>query len=201
MNSTLSIRDRAQYRMPGSFSGTVGSSMITVVNLLAMPIANATEALWPAPRGVIVVECMTSDTQQSSTVKEGLLLEDVSTLISDAAKAAIGAAGLKRLENFFRLQAGWDGKASKPIELNSIALFSSFFAETGLRPHQLGLFMSARGNVVVNWHDQDRHLVELEFHASGVDYFIESSGEEGTVAKGDVGFSKLLNRLAEPVEA
>ena len=164
MNLPLSICDRPQYRIPGSFTGTVGSSMIAIANLLAIPMANAAEALRPAPRGVSVVECMTSDTQQSSTVKEGLLLEDVSTLISDAAKAAIGAAGLKRLENFFRLQAGWDGKASKPIELNSIALFSSFFAETGLRPHQLGLFMSARGNVVAQ---RETSVARFQWHAGG----------------------------------
>ena len=56
--------------------------------------------------------------------------------------------------------------------------------------------MSAQGNVVVNWPDQDGQLVELEFLPSGIDYFIERSGEEGTVPKGDIGFTKLLNRVA-----
>ena len=200
MRLTLSMNDRPQYRVTGSFSGTVGSSMIAIAHLLAIP-ADAAEGQRPAPRGPIVVGCMTSDTQQSSTVKVGLLLEDVSTLITDAASAAVGTAGLKRLGNFFRLQAGWDGRASKPIDLNSVAVFSSFFAETGLRPDQLGVFMSAQGNVVVNWPDQAGQLIELEFHSSGVDYFIERSGEEGTVKRGDFGFSKLLNRVAEFVEA
>ena len=61
--------------------------------------------------------------------------------------------------------------------------------------------MSAQGNVVVNWPDQADQLIELEFHSSGVEYFIERSGEEGTVKRGDVGFTKLLNRVAEIVEA
>ena len=200
MHSTLSINDRPQYRVPDLFSGTVGSSVIAIAHLLAIPV-NAAEAQRPVQRNLTVVECTTSDTQRSSTVKEGLLQQGVSTLISDAARAAVGAAGLKRLENFFRLQAGWDGKASKPIALNSVAVFSSFFAETGLRPDRLGVFMSAQGNVVVNWPDQDRHLVELEFHSSGVDYFIERSGEESSVARGDIGFSKLLNRVAGRIEA
>lgn len=200
MHLTPSTNDRLRYRVPGLFSGTVGSSMIAVAHLLATP-ANAAESQRAAPRGLVVVGCTTSDTHQSSTVKVGLLHEDVSTLISNAARAAVGTAGLTRLENFFRLQAGWDGRASKPIDLNSVAVFSSFFAETGLRPDQLGVFMSAQGNVVVNWPDQDGQLVELEFHSSGVDYFIERSGEEGTVARGDIGFSKLLDRVAERVEA
>ena len=200
MHLTLSMNDRPQYRVTGSFAGTVGSSMIAIAHLLAIP-ADAAEVQRPAPRGAIVVGCKTSDTQQSSTVKVGLLQEDVSTLISDAANAAVGTAGLKRLGNFFRLQAGWDGRASKPIDLNSVAVFSSFFAETGLRPDQLGVFMSAQGNVVVNWPDQAGQLIELEFHSSGVDYFIERSGEEGTVKSSDFGFSKLLNRVAGFVEA
>ena len=200
MHLNLSTNDRSQYRVTGSFSGTVGSSMIAIAHLLAIP-AYAAESQRLAPRGAIVVGCATSDTQQSTTVKVGLLREDVSTLISDGANAAVGAAGLKRLGNFFRLQAGWDGRASKPIDLNSVAVFSSFFAETGLRPDQLGVFMSAQGNVVVNWPDQAGQLIELEFHSSGVDYFIERSGEEGTVQRGDVGFTKLLNRVAEFVEA
>ncbi|HVK54061.1 MAG TPA: hypothetical protein VM532_03435 [Burkholderiales bacterium] len=196
------MSDRLQYHVPGLFYGTVGSSMIAIAHLLAIPMANAAEAQRSTSRGVIIVECATatSNTQQSSTIKVGLLQEDVSTLISDAAKAAIGTTGLKRLENFFRLQAGWDGKGSKPIELKSVEVFSSFFAETGLRPNQLGVFMSAQGNVVVNWLDQEGQLVELEFLPSGVEYFIAKSGEEGTTM-GDIGFSKLLNRLAEPVEA
>lgn len=200
MHLTLSMNDRPQYRVTGSFSGTVGSSIIAIAHLLAIP-AVAAEGQRPALRGAIVVGCKTSDTQQSSTVKVGLLQEDVSTLISDAANAAVGTAGLKRLGNFFRLQAGWDGRASKPIDLNSVAVFSSFFAETGLRPDQLGVFMSAQGNVVVNWPDQAGQLIELEFHSSGVDYFIERSGEEGTDKRGDFGFRKLLNRVAEFVEA
>lgn len=198
MHLTLSMSDRPQYRVPGLLSGTFG--MIAIAHLLATS-TNAAEVQRPAPRGFIDIGYTTPDTQQSSTVKLGLLQEDVATLISDVARAAIGIGGLKRLERFFRLQAGWDGRASKPIDLNSVAVFSSFFAETGLRPDHLGVFMTAQGNVVVNWLDQDRQLVELEFRSSGVDYFIESSGEEGTVPTNDIGFSKLLNRVAERVES
>ena len=199
MHLTLFTNDVPQYRVPGLFSGTVGSSMIVIAHLLANPAT--AEPQRPTMLGLRVVGCTTPDTQQSSTVKVGLLQEEVSTLISDAARVAVGPAGLKRLENFFRLQAGWDGRASKPIDLNSVAVFSSFFAETGLRPDRLGVFMSAQGNVVVNWPDQDGQLVELEFHSSGVDYFIERRGEEGAVARGDIGFSKLLRQVAGRVEA
>jgi hypothetical protein len=170
-----------------------------VAQLLAVP-ASASEGQGPAPRGLIIVDRTTLDTQQSSTVKVGLLQEDVSTLISDAARGAVGTAGLKRLENFFRLQGGWDGQASKPIDLTSVEVFSHFVSQSGLRPDQLGVYMSAQGNVVVNWPDHGGRLIELEFHSNGVDYFVERSGEEDTVTSGDIGFSKLLSRVAGSVE-
>jgi len=186
--------------MPGLLSGTVGSLMIAFANL---PVSAAV-AVHPAQvalRGFTIVNCATSHTQQSSIVKAGLLQDDQTTLISGPAKDAIGTNGLKRLETFFRLQAGWDGTASKPIDLNSVAVFSRFFAETRLNPKRLGVFMSARGNVVVNWPEQDGQLVELEFHSGGVDYFIESVGDEGTVANDDVGFSRLFQLVSESVAA
>lgn len=137
----------------------------------------------------------------STACGDAALHSVVTTLISGPAKDAIGTNGLKRLETFFRLQAGWDGTASKPIDLNSVAVFSRFFAETRLNPKRLGVFMSARGNVVVNWPEQDGQLVELEFHSGGVDYFIESVGDEGTVANDDVGFSRLFQLVSESVAA
>ena len=200
MHLTLSTSDHTQYRTPGLLSGTVGSLMIAFVHLPAVAALEVQPAQ-AAQRGFKVVNCATSDTQQSSTVKVGLLQGDQATLISAPAKEAIGANGLKRLETFFRLQAGWDGTASKPIDLNSVAVFSRFFAETRLNPERLGVFMSARGNVVVNWPEQDGQLVELEFHSDGVDYFIESASDEGTVPIGDVGFSKLFQLVSESVAA
>ena len=183
------------------FPGTVGGTVvIAVANLLAMPMAQPMEPQRFVPsRITYATPASLDDTQQSLMVRVGLLREGVSTLISEGAKAAIGNAGLKRLENFFNLQAGWDGGESQPINLKSVEVFSNFFAETGLRPEGLGLFMSAQGNVVANWLGRDGQLVELEFLPSGIEYFIERSGEEGVVPKGDIGFTKLLNRVLEPV--
>ena len=68
-------------------------------------------------------------------------------------------------------------------------MFSQFFADTALHPKQMGVFMSAEGNVVVNWLDRENQLVELEFDPEGVNYFIEDGEKEGTVFAGDFGFS------------
>ncbi|TAL73661.1 MAG: hypothetical protein EPN79_01430 [Burkholderiaceae bacterium] len=198
MDLNLSTSDHTEYRNSGLISETVGSLVIA----FALMPASAAVLAQPAqvvPREITIVNCATSDTQQSSMVKMGLLQDDQTTLISEPAKDAIGLHGLKRLKNFFRLQAGWDGAVSKPIDLSSIGVFSRFFAETHLCPERLGVFMSGRGNVVVNWLDQDGHLVELEFHSAGVDYFIEGTGDEGMVSVDDVGFSKLFKLVSESV--
>ncbi|MFA7496346.1 MAG: hypothetical protein AB7C98_04775 [Acidithiobacillus sp.] len=139
-------------------------------------------------------------TTQSSFVKNGLLQESIATLISEEARNVLGTAGLKRLENFFRLKSGWDGRDSKPINLSSVEAFSDFFTSTSFCPKRLGIFMSGRGNVVVNWLDQHEHLTELEFEPSSVDYFIERNGEEGTVPRNKLGFSKLFNVVEQPFD-
>lgn len=198
MRLNPSINSQPTYSMAGLLSGTVG--MLVIVNVLTSPIENKAEIRLHAMHRDLNPEYLTPDTQQLSTIKVGLLQANDSTLIGEEARSVIGAAGLKRLQSFLRLQSGWDGKSSKPINLKSVEVFSSFFADSGLRPKKLGIFMSAQGNVVVNWPDQDDWLVELEFLPNGVDYFMESSGEEGTVPKGDIGFSKLMLRLAKPAK-
>lgn len=198
MHLTPSINSQPTYSMSGLLSGTVG--MLVIVNVLTSPIDNKAEVRVHAMHRDVNPEYLTPDTQQLSTIKVGLLQANDSTLIGEDARSVIGAAGLKRLQSFLRLQNGWDGKSSKPINLKSVEVFSSFFADSGLRPKELGIFMSAQGNVVVNWPDHDDRLVELEFLPNGVEYFMESSGEEGTVPKGDIGFSKLMIRLAKPAK-
>ena len=198
MHLTPSINSQPTYSMSGLLSGTVG--MLGSVNVLTSPIDNKAEVRVHAMHRDVNPEYLTPDTQQLSTIKVGLLQANDSTLIGEGARSVIGAGGLKRLQSFLRLQNGWDGKSSKPINLKSVEVFSSFFADSGLRPKELGIFMSAQGNVVVNWPDHDDRLVELEFLPNGVEYFMESSGEEGTVPKGDIGFSKLMIRLAKPAK-
>ena len=56
--------------------------------------------------------------------------------------------------------------------------------------------MSRDGNIAVNWMDCNDQLVELEFAADRVRYFFESSGEESSVARTDIGKSELYKALS-----
>ena len=73
--------------------------MIFVAQMVASPI-QATEVRFPAPR-VQIVESATADTQRIALVREGVLQDDFPTLVTSAARIAIGANGLTRLKNFF----------------------------------------------------------------------------------------------------
>ena len=53
MHLTLSMNDLPNYRVQGLLSGTIGSSIVAIAHLLALP-ANAAEARRAAPRGLIV---------------------------------------------------------------------------------------------------------------------------------------------------
>ena len=166
------------------------------VTALAATLSARVEAIAQTLQTISVKDdAATPDTQQSLVVKAGLLQDGVSTLISDAATAAIGGAGLNRLQGFFQLQAGWDGPSSKPLDLSSIETFSNFFSRTRLRPPRLGVFMSAQGNLVANWPDNNNKLIELEFRSTEIDYFFEHSGEEGMVVYGEIGINSLLDKL------
>lgn len=193
MHWTPFMSDRPQVWTLGFLPSTVG--MLAIAPLLAIPMSGVADTHPPRAHGVTVVDLATSATHRSSTLKSGLLREDISTLISNRAKSALGSTGVHRLQNFLRLQAGWDGQSSKPIDLRSVAAFSDFFAETGLQPDQLGVFMSAQGNVVVNWPDRDGQLVELEFQSSELEYFIERNEEEGSIPNSSIEHRKLLERL------
>ena len=179
---------------PWLVPSTVG--VVAVVHLFA----HLADAPKPALQDSIF-RCATADTPHAATVKIGVLQNDESTLLSGAAMAAIGATGLKRLKDFFDLQAGWDGRASKPISLQSVDVFSRFFEDTGLRPERLGIFMSSQGNVVVNWPDPGGELIELEFQPAGIEYFFERSDEEGFVPRSDLGFSMLHSKLTKATDA
>lgn len=161
-------------------AGTTASVLWMSAALAATGMVSAEEALTErtaAPRE-IVLPTVTS----SSHLKSGshLLCEytvGAQLPLSEAARLALGIDGVGRLERFGQLRANWDGQGAHTLSGDSVAAFSQFFRDTGLRPDGLAVFMSRQGNVAVNWLDIDT-LVELEFAADGVHYFFERTGAE-----------------------
>lgn len=102
--------------------------------------------------------------------------------LSEAATRALGDDGVERLERFKKLRANWDLQGARPLDTDSLAAFSQFFRDTGLEPEGLAVFMSRDGNVMVNWVDEGDSVIELEFAANGVRFFVERTGAEGVAS-------------------
>jgi hypothetical protein len=121
--------------------------------------------------------------------------QSVQNLLGATAREALGKNGIERLEQFARLDAGWDTPTSKPLNIASVISCARFFEETGLCPVGLSVFMSSGGNVVINWLDNSGQLVELEFDSGHIHYFLESESDEGSLPNNDLGLSQLLKIL------
>jgi hypothetical protein len=189
MSSTQSSSDERRRGGIGVFMLTAAAGTIATVGSVGMP----QHMQGIAPEAAAFAIRATAGSANTSTIKVGVLRGGIASLISDQAKLAVGAAGLKRLQNFLSLPDAWDGPSSRPASLASIDAFSSFFASTGLQPLGLAVFLSPRGNVVTNWKDAKGQLVELEFDAhEGTSYFIEQTEDEG-IAESDFALSQMLH--------
>lgn len=113
---------------------------------------------------------------------------------SDLLSYLAGPVGLRRLEQFASLEAGWDGPNSWPLSSRSVSSARLFFDKTRLVVPELGLFMSKAGNLVVNWLAAGS-LVELEFEGGMIAYYFEQTGAEGSVSSDSEGYSQLLDIL------
>jgi hypothetical protein len=113
---------------------------------------------------------------------------------SNAARAAIGNAGVARVEKFRRLGDNWDGEGALAMNSRSLVVMSRFFRDSGLRPEGMATFMLRTGNLAVNWYAD--HLIELEFKGDGdIGYFFERDGSEGVAdAASVIGMITALQR-------
>lgn len=162
-------------------AGTATSALWVSAALAATGMAYATEGV---KQGAATSREVVSPTETSnSRARGGSPLLCVYTVgapspLSEAARLALGEDGVERMERFAKLRANWDAQGARTLNDDSVAAFSQFFRDTGLRPDGLAVFMSQQGNVTVNWLDHDA-LVELEFAPVGVRYYFERTGAEG----------------------
>ena len=101
--------------------------------------------------------------------------------LSKEARTAIGPSGVTRLHQFAVLKPGWDSGDGERLNPESVRSFSKFMAMTKICPAGTCIFMSHAGSVIINWHQPQGKLVELEFGPNELQYFFEQVGTEGTV--------------------
>ncbi|MGH8759862.1 MAG: hypothetical protein ACREVW_10175 [Burkholderiales bacterium] len=177
----------------------VNATTAGMVCALALGTANAKEQATFLPTQPSKVKWGQSEGSRGQLTSPlfGLYRTDGETVMSQEVQAALQEAGMLRLAKFRELQSNWDRRGARSLDEVSVQAMSEFFRDTGLKPTGLGVFMSPEGHLAVNWEDSDGNLVELEFLADRVLYFFEKSGEEGQVARNDIGVTKLFQLLKD----
>jgi len=101
--------------------------------------------------------------------------------LSENSKRIIGEHGVQRFEEFKRYHDGWDYGRGRALSPRSVAAFESFLRRVPeLAAVEPSLFLTAEGNLQLGWEDEQGRVVEVDFLPNRIDYFIESSQEEGS---------------------
>lgn len=102
--------------------------------------------------------------------------------LSENSKRVIGEHGVQRFEEFKRYHDGWDYGRGKALSPRSVATFEAFLRQAPeLSAVEPSLFLTSEGNIQLGWEDGEGGIVEVDFLPDGVEYYIDTAGEEGTV--------------------
>jgi hypothetical protein len=107
----------------------------------------------------------------------------VAQVFMDPTYELLGPHGVSRLNEFRCYLQGWDNGNGTPLSPASEKQFTTFLqkfaGELGkLRP---SVFLTREGNLQLGWEDKSGKAVEVEFFPSHLEFFVESSNEEGTL--------------------
>ncbi|MGD9810918.1 MAG: hypothetical protein AB7U35_06225 [Sphingobium sp.] len=93
----------------------------------------------------------------------------------------LGARAAERFSRFMEYEDGWDGGRGKSLDPGSTASLMQLLSLIDLSTHDVGLFMSLDGNVVLNWTMADGSLVEIELAPEAVNVYVERSESDITI--------------------
>lgn len=101
----------------------------------------------------------------------------------------------QRLNMLFGCEENWDGQGASDLDLASLNIASHFISIYDLRGKEVGVFMSADGNTVLNWPAPNGSgLVEIEFLPDGYSLFVSGMDDEKFFDFDDAGFEEAIER-------
>lgn len=106
----------------------------------------------------------------------------------------VGNNGARRFNMFKSIEAGWDFGSGEALDRKSIESLN-FFADNikRLPKKPVSLFLRHEGNLSIVYRDEGERIIELEFLADGIHYFIQEPFEDGLVPTERIG--ELLGKL------
>ncbi|MDZ4816788.1 MAG: hypothetical protein SGI71_11030 [Verrucomicrobiota bacterium] len=107
----------------------------------------------------------------------------------------LGARGWGRLHHFRNYyNAGWGEGQGKPVSPKAVEAFYQFLAliefPANIKP---SIFLTDQGSLELCWENESGNDIQLEFSSTGIEYYIESNEQEGTL--GLLEIAELPNRL------
>lgn len=114
--------------------------------------------------------------------------------VFNAVAVAIDAHAAERLRRFAAYPAGWDDGLGEPLQEASLRALGQLLTASLYWPPETALFMSARGQVVLNWIGRDGCLVEIELYADRIGCFVEASAAEFDLPLNTAAIQDLLAR-------
>jgi hypothetical protein len=92
----------------------------------------------------------------------------------------LGQNGVDRVREFRAYNDGWDSGKGAALNGKSEENLRSFLRSRSEEfPTQPSVFLTRAGNLRLSWEGKDGKGIELEFFPNGIEYFLESSEEEG----------------------
>ena len=92
----------------------------------------------------------------------------------------LGENGVDRVREFKTYKDGWDSGKGAALNGKSEDNLRSFLRSRGEEfPTRPSVFLTRAGNLRLSWENRDGNGIELEFFPNEIEYFLESSEEEG----------------------
>lgn len=116
--------------------------------------------------------------------------------ITPAMRNALGEEGAERIRRFMETKDGWDFGRGKRFSKVSLAVLERFLQQNPPLPSKVFEYLTANGNVQLEWTDEKGEDFEIEFFPDRFEYYFTATGEEGAFGLDEV---NLLVRKIERV--
>jgi len=94
----------------------------------------------------------------------------------------LGSKGWGRLHHFRNYyQSGW-GERGHILSPKALDAFFRFVEEATFPGRNPSVFLTNRGGIELSWEDKDAKAIQVEFTATGAEFYMAATDEEGCVA-------------------
>ena len=109
-------------------------------------------------------------------------------------KAVLGQNGIDRIDRFMEMEDGWDSGRGRAFSKASLGMLDTFLhACDGCPIPDASIFMTANGNLQLEWNDREGNACEIEFFPDRLEYYFEGADEEGKCGLAAV--ASLVSRI------